>query len=762
MFFAKVLDVNTDAKKNITIAKMKIVWPEQHSNVISNTGSTVNAGSMTRIGLRTKDFSVSNNIGNNRKKNVLFTDIDSANNKNNAMGVATTTTTMSYRKELDLSQIATLAIQKNTPEKDLVYDQNQLAKERLQDQSTSVYTFRQKAAIFGHNAPSYDAVIFGNESNNDLSNWDSPQLHIYQKVVIKKINKKDVFQSYYTLSDNRHIIFLDRVYDNILSNNSSADNWIVFSAMSEIPAPPYSRVLLFASKITNIREETLVEYAVTAKATGVQLDAIDDIELYELQKFQRRNTTVFTQSQKLELASKVDESPIRGDFVELEKGVIGIKNGQTVTITGEILDTHGKPSGKTKTEYKEVREITTKKIYFDKKLDNIYVRESVKICANVARATHGETKQEILGSGDPSISQQSFMLKQKPLTYIKSPKSTGASSSLEVRVDDVLWQEIDNLYGVHPNDNVFVTRIEDDGSVFITFGDGKRGSRPFLGVENLSAKYRIGTGKEGMLKQNQLNLLIDKPLGVKSVTNPFSTCISKDPENMENAKINAPLKVLTMNRIVSISDFENFARCFAGVGKAKATEIWDGTRNVVHLSVASSDGQKLDPLTCDNITKSIQRFMDPHLPFILDSFIKKTFSLTAKIKINSDMIFDKVILSVKNAIQETFSFQKRQFGQSVTLSEVVTLIQNIQGVLFVALNELYIDEEADLLLKEEPNTTTTTTIVNNNNFPNNYAKNKLEKFLYSFNAHFDNRQKKIVPAEILIINPQGVTLLIDE
>ncbi len=326
-------------------------------------------------------------------------------------------------------------------------------------------------------------------------------------------------------------------------------------------------------------------------------------------------------------------------------------------------------------------------------MDNKYLRESVKIYANVARATHGETKREVLGSGDPTLSQQSFTLKQKPLTYIKASTTfTGGSSTLEVRVNDILWKEIDYLYGASPKDRVFVTRNEDDGSTIIIFGDGKRGSKPFIGLENITAKYRIGTGREGLLRQNQLSLLMDRPLGVKSVTNPFPTSASEDPENLESARTNAPLKVLTMDRIVSISDFENFARCFAGIGKAKASEIWNGTRIIVHLSIASSSGQRLDPLTCENITRSIERFKDPHIPFMLDSFIRKTFSLTAKIKVSEDMLSDKVLVSVKNLILDTFSFEKRQFGQLVTLSEVVTLIQNVQGVVFVDLDEFHLDD----------------------------------------------------------------------
>ena len=56
---------------------------------------------------------------------------------------------------------------------------------------------------------------------------------------------------------------------------------------------------------------------------------------------------------------------MQGDFIELEKGIVGLKKGQVVIITGEILDETGKPTGKTGTEYRKLREITTKKIFFN-------------------------------------------------------------------------------------------------------------------------------------------------------------------------------------------------------------------------------------------------------------------------------------------------------------------------------------------------------------------------------------------------------------
>src|SRR5690606_29028530 len=81
-----------------------------------------------------------------------------------------------------------------------------------------------------------------------------------------------------------------------------------------------------------------------------------------------------------------------------------------------------------------------------------YRREGFTVNANVVRATHGETKTEILGSGDGRIPFQSFTLKQKPLTYLPAPTPSGVESTLEVRVTDVRWPERETLLYLSGNE----------------------------------------------------------------------------------------------------------------------------------------------------------------------------------------------------------------------------------------------------------------------------------------------------------------------
>ena len=61
-------------------------------------------------------------------------------------------------REMNSSQLTSMAMQKDISEKELIEDQNKTVKENIKSQTLHVYAFRQKAAIFGHDAPSYKAI----------------------------------------------------------------------------------------------------------------------------------------------------------------------------------------------------------------------------------------------------------------------------------------------------------------------------------------------------------------------------------------------------------------------------------------------------------------------------------------------------------------------------------------------------------------------------------------------------------------------------
>ena len=131
-------------------------------------------------------------------------------------------------------------------------------------------------------------------------------------------------------------------------------------------------------------------------------------------------------------------------------------------------------------------------------LRHVYDRETVRVNANVAPATHGETVSEILGSGDAARANQRFPLKQPPAHLRRAPtRRRGRRSTLEVRVADVLWEERPSLYGAGPRDRVYTTATDDDARTTVVFGDGVEGARLPTGHQNVRADLPQGPRRAG-------------------------------------------------------------------------------------------------------------------------------------------------------------------------------------------------------------------------------------------------------------------------
>lgn len=327
-----------------------------------------------------------------------------------------------------------------------------------------------------------------------------------------------------------------------------------------------------------------------------------------------------------------------------------------------------------------------------------YRRNTVKIYGNVVRATHGETRNEVLGNGDGSKVLQSFQLLQPPLTYLPAENPAGNQTTLAVRINDVLWSESENLFALGPDVRKYITKQNDEGKTTVIFGDGEHGSRLPTGSENVKAVYRQGIGKGGNVKADQIKLPLTKPLGVKAVNNPLPASGGVDKESRDQARRNVPIAVLALDRLVSVQDYADFARTFAGIAKASAQRLSDGEREVVHLTIAGAGNIQID-VTSDlyrNLLAALARFGDPLQPTQVESFERVLLVVSAKVNVLPEYLWEKVKDNIRALLFDRLGFENRELGQSVTLSEVLSLMQSVPGVNYVDCDILDSVSEATL------------------------------------------------------------------
>lgn len=603
-----------------------------------------------------------------------------------------------------------------------------------------IYSFGEKVGAFGHNAQRFASLISNSIAFHDWDSTISP-FDVWQD----SVNYNNEGSPRFYRESFEVDLFLERSIPGILS-----DSWIVLSAGANQEF----------YKVEASMEASPAGFAMSGKATGLQLknrsgaslctDAEDDdFRSFRSSSFTLRRTTIYAKSERLELAELPVEEPLAAGTteVQLDRMILGLGKDQPLIISGERDDL----PGVTAREVVIVSEVLHSGGYtmliFEPELEHSYVRKTVTINANVASATHGETVEEVLGSGDGSIENQRFYIKKLPLTYVSAPNPDGRESTLKLRVNGILWKETPRLYGLDEKSESYIIRIDEDGKTSVVFGDGRMGARPPTGFENVTATFRSGIGLPGMIDADKLTLLKSRPLGIRSVINPLPTSDAAAPEDRDKARYNAPRTVLTLDRIVSLNDFEDFASIFTGIGKAQAVTLIRDEITMIHLTIASQLPTKVGDAgdkalathviestsgLYENLMKAIKGACDISQAFAVDSYQPLFFNLSVDIRVDPRFRASTVLAEVEEALKIAFSFERRDFGQPVTSAEVISIIQNVPGVIAVDLDKLYnVDEPPE---EDEPPAL----------------------ILSADRFYMEDGQKHL--AQLLLINPVGIDL----
>jgi predicted phage baseplate assembly protein len=257
-----------------------------------------------------------------------------------------------------------------------------------------------------------------------------------------------------------------------------------------------------------------------------------------------------------------------------------------------------------------------------------------------------------------------------------------------VRVDGVAWTEVPTLYGHGAREEVFITRLDDDGTTTVQFGDGAMGARTLTGQANLVASYRQGSGVAGRVPAHALTTLLDRPAGVKKVDNPLPADGGADPESPERTRTSAPGSVRTFGRAVSLRDFEDGALTQGEVAKARAAWVWNGHRRVVHLTVAGAAGATFGRDALARIAGILDSERDTNRPLLLAAHNPVAIRVEARVTVDPRYVVNDVLAAVRAAVVAEMSFEHRSFAGTVNLSDLYAVMQDNAGVVGVDIDVL--------------------------------------------------------------------------
>ncbi|MGP4047401.1 putative baseplate assembly protein [Streptomyces sp. 2A115] len=492
---------------------------------------------------------------------------------------------------------------------------------------------------------------------------------------------------------NRRMLQLDTVHDGI-----TVGSWVAIQRPTkgvEGGVPGDAKLAFVTTKVVAARTAAYTNYGITGRGTELFL-ADPWLDEFDVLLSHIRDTTVHAAGEPLRLADEPLGEDVHGNEIELTALYDGLRPGRTLIVGGERADIPGTAG----VEATEVVTIAAADPAVDPQLpgDHVhtkltlttdlayrYRRETVKILGNVVEATHGEGRDEPIGSGDSDRTNQTFALWQSPLTWLADDNPLGAKPALEVRVDGVLWHEVDSLAGRGARERAYITGTTADGRTTVTFGDGIHGARLPSGHENIRARYRFGTGKAANVAAGRITQALTRPLGVTAVTNPRAATGGADADGPALTRRTVPLAVSALDRLVSEPDYEDFARSRAGIGRAAARELFDGRRRVLHVTVAGTDDVPIaeDADLLRALRGALTEYGDANLPVRVDVRELVALLVAANVKVAPDHTWEVVEPRLRQALMRRLGFEGRELGQPARLSEILATAHQVPGVDYV-------------------------------------------------------------------------------
>ena len=340
-----------------------------------------------------------------------------------------------------------------------------------------------------------------------------------------------------------------------------------------------------------------------------------------------------------------------------------------------------------------------RRIYLDREVtlaDFPNQKPVVTVYGNLVDATQGKTETTAaLGNGDNRLVFQTFKLSKSPLTYLISKTETPPEvPELEIYVNDRLWKRVPSFFGRDPDEEIYIVREDAENNSWVQFGDGVTGARLPSGVKNVVAKYRTGTGAFGELKPKTKVQAGKKLDDLDKIQMPDVAAGGSEPEDGENARDAAPGKIQSLDRLVSLQDFESEALAISGVTKAAAMWALVNNNPEVVITVLMDTGRENEieevrqTLAAYNksrgpnrfpisVLKGLRSYVVVHATFGFDStYLEENL----KAEIQKALGVNSGVPNAKDDQSGLFSLRQRRFGQREYATSIAGRIQQVKGV----------------------------------------------------------------------------------
>jgi hypothetical protein len=259
-----------------------------------------------------------------------------------------------------------------------------------------------------------------------------------------------------------------------------------------------------------------------------------------------------------------------------------LQNGQWILLEEVVDETDGlTASGDVTIRLPKIEKLERNTLYIEE-YERMWIKARVKyssihrspqindILLNSVAVVQQETfRNEIVGRSD-GLPNLQFALNYKNLS--QAPKITVGGEEFKAVERFIDYGKDDKVYRFNGIDGI------------VEFGDGEYGAIPKLGENILIEAYSITQGKAGNVNANELTVLRESINYIESVSNHKPSINGEDGDTLEDLKKYAPAVLKTMDRAISVEDYELLAQNFSPAIKRAKCISTDGDVMIIPLT----------------------------------------------------------------------------------------------------------------------------------------------------------------------------------
>ncbi len=290
-----------------------------------------------------------------------------------------------------------------------------------------------------------------------------------------------------------------------------------------------------------------------------------------------------------------------------------------------------------------------------------------------------------------------------PIAQDDLPGGDGTAPAVAVRVSGQPWTQVEHLRASRSYDLHYTAAADEDGAVWLGFGDGVTGHEVLMGDTGgfgspLEIDYRLavqghgdvglGTLTQVMPPTNSADRLTLDALGELTVTNVKPGLGSRPAASSDRIRQDVPasLRHGPLQRAVSLDDYALVAMQVPGVGRATARAS-DGVFNTVTVLVDPFGSADLDTALRDAVDARLDqlRMMGREHVVLPARYVPLAVELEvcAATGVDPSVVRARVLAELRpgsDARPGWFHPDRLSFGDAVRLGDLLAFVQGIPGV----------------------------------------------------------------------------------